>query len=141
MAVSTMQLDVVSAEERLFSGRVQSLQITGSEGEMGILPGHISLLTALKPGMVRVIKETGEEELFYIAGGVMEVQPEVVTVLSDTAVRGGDLDEKAAEDAMKAAQEAIANSSPDMSYAEAAAELARAMAQLRVLRQMKKHKK
>ncbi|WP_113906679.1 F0F1 ATP synthase subunit epsilon [Aliidiomarina celeris] len=140
MAVSTVRLDVVSAEDQLFSGSVQSIQVTGSEGELGILPGHTPLLTALKPGMVRVVTEAGEEELFYIAGGVMEVQPEVVTVLSDTAVRGGDLDEQAAQQAIKQAQEALAHSSPDMSYAEAAAELARAMAQLRVLQQLKKRK-
>src|SRR5690554_5417211 len=101
MAVSTVRLDVVSAEDQLFSGSVQSIQVTGSEGELGILPGHTPLLTALKPGMVRVVTEAGEEELFYIAGGVMEVQPEVVTVLSDTAVRGGDLDEQAAQQAIK----------------------------------------
>ena len=71
-----------------FTGNVQSIQVTGSEGELGILPGHIPLLTALKPGMVRIVTEAGEEEFFYVAGGVMEVQPDTVTVLSDTAVRG-----------------------------------------------------
>lgn len=140
MAVSVMRLDVVSAEDQLFTGEVQSVQITGSEGEMGILPGHISLLTALKPGMVRVITATGDEELFYVAGGVMEVQPKVVTVLADTAIRGGDLDEQAAEKAMQEAKEALTHSAPDMSYAEAAAELARAVAQLRVLQQVRKRK-
>ena len=140
MAVSTVRLDVVSAEDQLFTGNVQSIQVTGSEGELGILPGHIPLLTALKPGMVRIVTETGEEEFFYVAGGVMEVQPDVVTVLSDTAVRGDDLDEQAAEKAMQQAREALADSSPDMSYAEAAAELARAIAQLRVLQQLKKRK-
>lgn len=140
MAVSTVRLDVVSAEDQLFSGTVQSIQVTGSEGELGILPGHIPLLTALKPGMVRIVTEEGEEEFFYVAGGVMEVQPDSVTVLSDTAVRGDDLDEQAAEKAMQHAREALADSSPDMSYAEAAAELARAIAQLRVLQQLKKRK-
>ncbi|TRW48722.1 F0F1 ATP synthase subunit epsilon [Aliidiomarina halalkaliphila] len=140
MAVSTVHLDVVSAEDRLFSGDVRSIQVTGSEGELGILPGHTPLLTALQPGMVRVVTADGEEEFFYIAGGVMEVQPESVTVLSDTAVRGGELDEQATEKAIKEAREALAHSSPDMSYAEAAAELARAVAQLRVLQQLKKRK-
>jgi len=140
MAVSTLRLEVVSAEDQLFSGDVQSVQVTGSEGEMGILPGHISLLTALKPGMVRVITAAGEEELFYVAGGVMEVQPKVVTVLADTAVRGGDLDQQAAEKAMQEAREALTHSTPDMSYAEAAAELARAVAQLRVMQQLKGRK-
>ncbi|RUO23111.1 F0F1 ATP synthase subunit epsilon [Aliidiomarina iranensis] len=140
MAVSTVHLDVVSAEDRLFSGNIRSIQVTGSEGELGILPGHTPLLTALKPGMVRVVTEEGEEELFYIAGGVMEVQPETITVLSDTAVRGGDLDEAATEKAIKEAREALAHSSPDLSYAEAAAELSRAIAQLRVLQQLRKRK-
>lgn len=140
MAVSTLRLEVVSAEDQLFSGDVRSVQVTGSEGEMGILPGHISLLTALKPGMVRVVTAAGDEELFYIAGGVMEVQPKVVTVLADTAIRGGDLDQQAAEKAMQEAREALTHSVPDMSYAEAAAELARAVAQLRVLQQVKKRK-
>ncbi|CUS47836.1 MAG: F-type H+-transporting ATPase epsilon subunit AtpC [Idiomarinaceae bacterium HL-53] len=140
MAVSTVRLDVVSAEDQLFTGNVQSIQVTGSEGELGILPGHIPLLTALKPGMVRIVTEAGEEEFFYVAGGVMEVQPDTVTVLSDTAVRGDDLDEQAAEKAMQQAREALADSSPDMSYAEAAAELARAIAQLRVLQQLRKRK-
>lgn len=140
MAVKTLRLEVVSAEDQLFSGDVQSVQVTGSEGEMGVLPGHISLLTALKPGMVRVVTEAGEEELFYVAGGVMEVQPEVVTVLADTAVRGGDLDEQAAEKAMQEAREALTHSVPDMSYAEAAAELARAVAQLRVMKELRGRK-
>jgi len=140
MAVSTVHLDVVSAEDRLFSGDVQSIQVTGSEGELGILPGHTPLLTALKPGMVRVVMENGKEELFYIAGGVMEVQPDFVTVLSDTAIRGGELDEQAAEKAKQEALEALQHASPDMSYAEAAAELARAVAQLRVLQQLRKRK-
>jgi len=140
MAVSTLRLEVVSAEDQLFSGDVQSVQVTGSEGEMGILPGHISLLTALKPDMVRVVTAAGEEELFYVAGGVMEVQAKVVTVLADTAVRGGELDQQAAEKAMQDAREALTHSTPDMSYAEAAAELARAVAQLRVLQQLKGRK-
>src|SRR5690554_3749018 len=140
MAVKTLRLEVVSAEDQLFSGDVQSIQVTGSEGEMGVLPGHISLLTALKPGMVRVVTEAGEEELFYVAGGVMEVQPDVVTVLADTAVRGGDLDEQAAEKAMQEARDAMTHSVPDMSYAEAAAELARAVAQLRVMKELRGRK-
>jgi len=140
MAVSTVRLDVVSAEERLFSGDVRSIQVTAEEGEMGILPKHTPLLTALKPGMIRLVTEAGEEELFYVAGGIMEVQPDVVTILSDTAVRGGELDEQAIEKSIKEAREAMAHSSPDMSYAEAAAELARAVAQLRVLQQLRKKK-
>lgn len=138
MAVSTVHLDVVSAEDKLFSGDVRSITVTALEGEMGILPKHTPLLTALKPGMIRLVTESGEEELFYVAGGIMEVQPDVVTILSDTAVRGGDLDEQAIEQSIKEAREAIEHSSPDMSYAEAAAELSRAIAQLRVLQQLRK---
>ena len=131
---------MVSAEAQLFSCYVKSVLVSGSEGDMGILPGHISLLTALKPGMVRVVTAAGEEELFYVAGGVMEVQAKVVTVLADTAVRGGELDQQAGEKAMQDAREALTHSTPDMSYAEAAAELARAVAQLRVLQQLKGRK-
>lgn len=138
MAAKTVQLDVVSAEERLFSGAVETLQVTGSEGELGIYPGHAPLLTTLKPGMVRVVKEGGEEEIIYVAGGVLEVQPHNVSVLADTAIRGEELDEQKALEAMKRAEEAIADKSSDLSYAEAAAELARAMAQLRVLQQLRR---
>ncbi|MBA3988800.1 MAG: F0F1 ATP synthase subunit epsilon [Idiomarina sp.] len=140
MAVNTVHLDIVSAEEKLFSKKVRSMTVTGSEGELGILPGHLPLLTALKPGMVRVVLEDGHDELFYIAGGFMEVQPDHITVLSDTAVRGGDLDEQAITAAEKRAREAMADAKGDMSYAEAAAELARAVAQLRVLQQLRRRK-
>jgi F-type H+-transporting ATPase subunit epsilon len=140
MAEKTVHLDIVSAEEKLFSRAVRSLQVTGSEGELGILPGHTPLLTALKPGMVQVVFEDGTEDLFYIAGGFMEVQPDHITVLSDTAVRGGDLDEQAIEKARKQAKEAMASAKGDTSYAEAAAELARAVAQLRVLQQLRRRK-
>lgn len=140
MAVSTVHLDIVSAEEKLFSDKVRSIQVTGSEGEMGILPGHLPLLTALKPGMVQVVFADGKEDLFYIAGGFMEVQPDHIIVLSDTAVRGGDLDEQAINAARKQAEEAMASAKGDTSYAEAAAELARVVAQLRVLQQLRRRK-
>lgn len=140
MAVSTVLLDIVSAEEKLFSKKVRGITVTGSEGEMGILPRHYPLLTALKPGMVQVVLENGKEELFYINGGFMEVQPDHITVLSDTAVRGGDLDEQEIAAAEKRAREAMAEGKGDMSYAEAAAELARAVAQLRVLQQLRRRK-
>ncbi|MDT7526627.1 MULTISPECIES: F0F1 ATP synthase subunit epsilon [Idiomarinaceae] len=138
MAAKTVQLDVVSAEERLFSGAVETLQVTGSEGELGIYPGHAPLLTTIKPGMVRVVKEGGEEEIIYVAGGVLEVQPHNVSVLADSAVRGEELDEQQALDAKKRAEEAIADSASDLSYAEAAAELARALAQLQIIRKIRK---
>lgn len=138
MAAMTVHLDVVSAEENLFSGRVETIQVTGSEGELGIYPGHASLLTTLKPGMVRLVKQHGHEELIYIAGGVLEVQPGTVTVMADVAVRADDLDEQAALEAKKRAEEHIANPSSDLNYAEAAAELAEAIAQLRLIKSLRR---
>lgn len=134
----TVNLNVVSAEEALFAGSIESLQITGSEGELGIMPGHAPLLTSLKPGMARIVKKGGDEEVIYISGGMLEVQPNNVTVLADVATRGGDLDEQAAEDAKKRAEEHLNAHSGDVDYAEAAAELARAVAQLRVIQASKK---
>ena len=133
MALLSVNLNVVSAEESLFSGSIESLQITGSEGELGIMPGHAPLLTSLKPGMARIVKKGGEEEVIYLSGGILEVQPNNVTVLADIAIRGGDLDEQAAEAAKQRAEEHLNASSNDVNYAEAAAELARAVAQLRVI--------
>ncbi|MDX1705800.1 F0F1 ATP synthase subunit epsilon [Pseudidiomarina sp.] len=138
MAAKTVQLDVVSAEEKLFSGAVETVQVTGSEGELGIYPGHAPLLTTIKPGMVRVVMKGGDEEIIYVAGGVLEVQPHNVTVLADTAIRGEELDEQEALKAKKQAEEAIADSSSDLSYAEAAAELARALAQLQIIRKVRR---
>ncbi|MCC2616949.1 F0F1 ATP synthase subunit epsilon [Aestuariibacter halophilus] len=138
MAAMTVHLDVVSAEEKLFSGRVETIQVTGSEGELGIYPGHAPLITALKPGMVRLVKQHGHEEMIYIAGGMLEVQPGSVTVLADTAVRAEDLDEQAALDAKTRAEEHIANPGTDFDYAEAASQLAEAIAQLRLIQKMRK---
>jgi F-type H+-transporting ATPase subunit epsilon len=139
MAAMTVHLDIVSAEQSLFSGRVESLQISGSEGELGIMPGHAPLLTALKPGMARIVKQHGKEEVIYLSGGVLEVQPHNVTVLADVATRADDLDEQAALAAKQRAEEHISNASGDVDYAEVAAELARAVAQLRVIQEAKKH--
>lgn len=138
MSLTTVNLDVVSAEESLFSGRIESLQITGSEGELGIMPGHAPLLTSLKPGMARIVKYGGEEEVLYLSGGMLEVQPNHVTVLADVATRVDDLDEQAALDAKQRAEEHINAQGDDVNYAEAAAELARAVAQLRVIQSVKK---
>ena len=138
MAILTVNLNVVSAEESLFSGSIESLQITGSEGELGIMPGHAPLLTSLKPGMARIVKKGGDEEVLYISGGMLEVQPNHVTVLADVATRVADLDEQAAEDAKQRAEEHLNAHGDDVNYAEAAAELARAVAQLRVIQAAKK---
>jgi F-type H+-transporting ATPase subunit epsilon len=134
MAATTVHLNVVSAEDMLFSGIVERMQVTGSEGELGIYPGHAPLLTSLSPGMVRLVKDHGDEEMIYIAGGMLEVQPNNVTVLADVALRAEDLDESAAQEAKKKAEEHIANPGADFDYAEAAAELAKAVAQLRLIK-------
>jgi F-type H+-transporting ATPase subunit epsilon len=134
----TVQLDVVSAEDSIFSGLVESIQVTGSEGELGVNPGHAPLLTTLKPGMVRLVKQFGVEEMIYIAGGVLEVQPGHIIVLADTAIRAEDLDEQAAIEAKRRAEEHIANPSADFNYAEAAVELAEAIAQLRLIQKLRK---
>ncbi|CAG8999463.1 MAG: ATP synthase epsilon chain [Candidatus Celerinatantimonas neptuna] len=133
MAAMTVQLDVVSAEDKLFSGLVESIQVTGQEGELGIRYGHAPLLTPIKPGMVRIVKQHGRPEVIYISGGILEVQPNVITVLADTAIRGEDLDRAKAEQAKKAAEERINNPHSDVDYAQAQSELMKAIAQLRVL--------
>lgn len=139
MAAMTVHLDVVSAEEKLFSGRVETIQVTGSEGELGIHPGHAPLLTALKPGIVRLVKQHGEEQMLYVAGGILEVQPNNVTVLADTAIRGEDLDEQAVEQAKREAEEQMAQTAAtELDYQQAAVQLAEAIAQLRVIRQLRK---
>jgi F-type H+-transporting ATPase subunit epsilon len=138
MSAMTVNLNVVSAEEELFSGRIESLQITGSEGELGIMPGHAPLLTSLKPGMARIVKYGGEEEVIYLSGGMLEVQPNNVTVLADVAVRADDLDEQAVLEAKQRAEENMNAHGADVDYAEVAAELARVTAQLRVIQATKK---
>ncbi|MCG6201760.1 F0F1 ATP synthase subunit epsilon [Psychromonas antarctica] len=134
----TTHLDVVSAETCLFSGRVSHLQVSGQEGELGIMPGHTPLLTAIKPGMVRWIKQHGDEEVIYISGGFIEVQPGGVTVLADTAIRGVDLDLAKAKEAKRAAEDKMSNPSQDIDYALVTAQLAQAIAQLRVIKLTRK---
>jgi F-type H+-transporting ATPase subunit epsilon len=139
MSAITVSLDVVSAHEELFSGRVKSLQITGSEGELGIMPGHAPLLTSLKPGMARIVKKGGDEEVIYLSGGMLEVQPNSVTVLADVAIRVADLDEQQALEAKERAEKHMNDHGDDVDYAEAASELARAVAQLRVIQATSKN--
>lgn len=129
----TFHLDIVSAEKNLFSGTVESFMVTGSEGELGIHPGHTPLLTAIKPGMVRLVKQHGHEEIIYVSGGIVEVQPGTATVLADTAIRGEDLDAAKAEEAKRKAEEHIQNQHSDIDFAQAATDLAKAIAQLRVI--------
>ncbi|WED21828.1 F0F1 ATP synthase subunit epsilon [Vibrio sp. JC009] len=132
MTVTTFHLDVVSAEKQLFSGLVETFQVTGSEGELGIYHGHAPLLTAVQPGMLRIVKQHGHEEFIYVSGGYVEVQPGIATVLADTAIRGEDIDAAKAEEAKRKAEEHIQHQHGDMDFALAAKELAKAIAQLRV---------
>ena len=134
----TFHLDVVSAEKKLFSGLVETFQVTGSEGELGIYPGHTPLLTTIIPGMVRIVKQHGHEEIIYLSGGIVEVQPSTATVLADTAIRGEDLDAAKAEEAKRQAEENIRNQHGDIDFAQAASDLAKAIAQLRVIELTKK---
>ncbi|PKI16327.1 F0F1 ATP synthase subunit epsilon [Colwellia sp. 12G3] len=139
MALLTVNLNVVSAEESLFSGSIKSLQITGSEGELGIMPGHAPLLTSLKPGMALITKDDGSEEVIYLSGGMLEVQPNNVIVLADIATRAADLDEQAALEAKQRAEDNMNAHGADVDFAAVAAELARAVAQLRVIQATSKH--
>jgi F-type H+-transporting ATPase subunit epsilon len=136
--VTTMHCDIVSAEKSIFSGRVQMVIAAGSLGDLGIAPGHAPLLTAIIPGPVKLILESGDEEVFYVSGGFLEIQREDVTLLSDTAIRADDVDEAAAVKALEDAEKAIANQGAEFEYSAAAAQLAEAAAQLRALRQIKK---
>jgi F-type H+-transporting ATPase subunit epsilon len=134
----TVHCDIVSADESLFSGFVKMIVATGSLGELGITPGHAPLLSDLRPGPVRLVKENGEEEVYYLSGGYLEVQPGSIAILADTAVRAGDIDEAAAAEAMKTAEQAIANQSSEIEYSKAASMLAEATAQLRTVQTLRK---
>jgi F-type H+-transporting ATPase subunit epsilon len=134
----TVHCDIVSAEKQLFSGLVELVVAAGVEGDLGVMPGHAPLLTRLKPGPVRVKTQNGEEEVFYVSGGFLEVQPKLVTVLADTAVRAQDMDEAEAEQAKQRAKEALEGKNTDMDYTLAAATLAEATARLRTIEQIKK---
>lgn len=136
--MSTIQVDVVSAEESIFSGEATFVALPGEAGELGIMPGHTPLITRIKPGSVRVKLTDGSEEFIFVAGGVLEVQPKHVTVLSDTAIRGRDLDEARAEAARRDVEEAINNAKGDFDMAAAQAELAVLAAQVAALRRLRK---
>ena len=134
----TIHVDVVSAEEQIYSGEAEFVALPGEAGELGIYPRHTPLITRIKPGAVRIKPEGGgPEELIFVAGGILEVQPKVVTVLADTAIRGKDLDETKALEAQKRAQEAMHERSGKMEYAKAAAELAEAAAQIQAIRKLR----
>jgi F-type H+-transporting ATPase subunit epsilon len=134
----TLHVDIVSAEESIFSGAATMVFAPAEMGEVGIAPRHAPLLTRLKPGEVRVQTQEGEELFFVVSGGILEVQPHVVTVLSDTAVRAHDLDEAMALEAKQRAEQAMEDRQSDMDYARAKAELAAAMAQLQAIERLRK---
>lgn len=138
MAQTTMELDIVSAEASIFTGTVEFLTVTGSVGELGIHPGHTALLTLLKPGQIRAQLSGGREDVFYISGGMLEVQPTAVTVLADTAVRATDLDEAAARAAVEHAEKVLENQKAGIEYSRALKELAEAAAQLRAIQMLRK---
>lgn len=136
--MSTIHVDVVSAEEAIFEGEAEFVALPGESGELGIYPQHTPLITRIRPGAVRIkLAGKSEEEFVFVAGGILEVQPNRVTVLADTAIRGHDLDEAKAEDARKKAEEALANRSADIDYAKAQAELMEAMAQIAAIRKLR----
>lgn len=134
----TIHCDIVSAETEIFSGLVELLVATGIEGVLGIAYGHAPLLTGLEPGSVRVKKQGGEEEIYYVSGGYLEVQPHAVTILADTALRAGDMDEAAALAAKEEAEHALHNRTGELDYSRAAVQLAEAVAQLRTLQSIRK---
>jgi F-type H+-transporting ATPase subunit epsilon len=136
---STIHVDVVSAEESIFSGEAEFVVLPGEAGELGIYPRHTPLITRIRPGAVRIIPAGGgEEQLIFVAGGILEVQPQVITVLADTAIRGGDLDEAKANEALKRAEEARAKAQDKQEIAAVEGELAMLAAQLAAIRKLRK---
>ena len=136
--VATVHIDVVSAEESIFSGEAEFIAAPAQMGEVGIYPRHAPMITSIKPGALRIkLADKNEEQLIYISGGILEVQPGVVTVLADTAIRGHDLDKAQANAAKKAAEEAMKNRSSDVDYAKAQAELAEAIAQIQAIQKLR----
>ena len=138
---STIRCDIVSAEEEIFHGEVRMVVASGEMGELGIAPRHAPLITRLKPGQVRVTLANGDEQLFYVSGGILEVQPQVVTVLADTAIRAKDLDEAAAKSAKDEAERMLANRGDAQDLAAAQQQLMEATAQLQALERLRKNLK
>ncbi len=141
MAEKTMQLEIVSAEAAIFTGAVELIIVSGGMGELGIYPGHTALLTSLKPGQIRATLAGGQQEVFYISGGMLEVQPESITVLADAALRAADLDEAAALAAKEEAERKVAAQKAGLEYSKAMTELAEAAAQLRAIEMIRKQAK
>jgi F-type H+-transporting ATPase subunit epsilon len=135
--MSTIHVDVVSAEEAIFSGDAKFVALPGEAGELGIYPKHAPLITRIKPGAVRIHKADDTEEFVFVAGGILEVQPNVITVLADTAIRGHDLDEAKASEALKLADEARANAKNEIDFAKATSEFAIMAAQIAAIRKLR----
>lgn len=138
MNAATLRLDIVSAERKIFSGEAEMVFVTGEMGELGIAPGHSQLLTTLRPGEVRAILPNKEEEIFYISSGMLEVQPYIVSILADTAMRADDIDEAAALLAKEQAEKALAGKMSAIDLAKATSELAEISAQIRAIQRLKK---
>jgi F-type H+-transporting ATPase subunit epsilon len=136
--MATFQVDVVSAEESIFSGEAKFVALPGENGELGILPRHTPLITRIKPGAVRIQRPDGQEDFVFVAGGILEVQPDQVTVLADTAIRGKDLDEAKALEAKKLAEEAMKNAKSDVDFAKAQGEFVAMAAQIAALRKFRR---
>ena len=137
--MATLHVDVVSVEENIFSGEASFVALPGEVGELGIYPRHTPLITRIKPGAVRILRaDNGQEEFVFVAGGILEVQPNAVTVLADTAIRGKDLDEAKANEAKKNAEEAMKNAKSDIDFAKAQGEFATMAAQIAALRKYRK---
>jgi F-type H+-transporting ATPase subunit epsilon len=138
--MNTIHVDVVSAEESIFSGEARFVALPGEAGELGIYPRHTPLITRIKAGSVRIEQADGSEEFIFVAGGILEVQPHCITVLSDTAIRGKDLDDEKANEAKAAAEEAIKNAKTDIDLAKATSELSIMLAQIQALRKYRQKK-
>ena len=136
----TMHVNIVSAEQEIYSGTVIQVFAPAEMGEVGVLPRHAPMLSTLKPGVVRVILQEGDEQTFYVSGGILEIQPHVVTILSDTALRAADIDESAALEAKTRAEAAMKDKASDMDYAKAKSELIEAVAQIEALKKIRKKK-
>ena len=141
MVTPTLRLDIVSAEQAIFSGEVERVLVTGQMGDLGIFPGHLPLITAIKPGEILALLPSKDEEVFYVNGGMLEVQPYIVTILADTIIRAADIDEAAAIQAKQIAEQKLASKEKEVNFAKASVELAEAMAQIRAIQKLRKRVK
>jgi F-type H+-transporting ATPase subunit epsilon len=137
---ATVRIEIVSLEAKIFSGLAEMVVVTGIMGELGILPGHMSLLTAIKPGQIRIVLQGGAQDIYYVSGGILEVQPTVITILADTVTRAADLDEAAAITARENAERLLANKKSNVDFTSALAQISQAAAKLRTIKMSRKEK-